>query len=64
MDIEELKKNPKTSHITEVYEKLMRDEENIRDMIESDPSLLEMGSTDLENIKIQKEAIENNIKEI
>ena len=64
MDIEELKKNPKTSHLAEVYEKLMRDEENIRDMIESDPSLLEMGSTDLENIKIQKEAIENNIKEI
>src|SRR3990172_8632916 len=64
MDIEELKKNPKTSHITEVYEKLMRYEENIRDMIESDPSLLEMGSTDLKNIKIKKEEIENNIKEI
>src|SRR3990172_6302195 len=64
MNIEELKKNPKTSHLAEVYEKLMHDEENIRDMMESDPSLLELGSADLENIKIQKESIENILKEI
>src|SRR3990172_10428756 len=64
MDIDELKKNPKTSHLAEVYEKLMHDEENIRDMMESDPSLFNLGKQDLENIKIQKEAIEGNIKEI
>ena len=64
MDLEELKKNLKTSHLAGVYEKLMHDEENVRDMMESDPSLFKLGKQDLENIKIQKEAIEGNIKEI
>src|SRR3990172_8609092 len=64
MNIEELKKNPKTSHLAEVYEKLMHDEENIRDMMEADPSLLELAKQDLENIKIQKDALEKNIKDI
>src|SRR3989304_2966232 len=64
MDLEELKKNQKTSHLAEVYEKLMHDEENIRDMMESDPSLIPLGKQDLENINIQKEALEATIKEI
>ncbi len=63
-NIDELKKNPKTSHLAEVYEKLMHDEENIRDLMEADDSLIELGKEDLSNIKIQMEAIQNQIDEI
>ena len=63
LNLDELKQNPKTSHYAEIYEKLSRDEENIRDMMEADQSLVELGKQDLENIKIQKEAIESNIAE-
>ncbi len=64
INIEELKKNPKTSHLAEVYEKLMHDEENVRDMIEGDETLTELGKEDLDNIKIQKDAIEKQIEDI
>jgi peptide chain release factor 1 len=64
LNLEELKQNPKTVHLAEMYEKLMRDEGNLREMMESDESLTEMGKQDLESIKIQKESLENSIKDI
>jgi len=63
-NLEELKSNPKTSHLAEVYDKLAHDEENIRGMMEADESLYELGKDDLENIETQKDAIETQINEI
>jgi peptide chain release factor 1 len=61
MNLEEIKKNPKTTHLAEVYEKLMRDEEHLRDLMETDSSLIELAKEDLSDIKIQKEALEVQI---
>ncbi len=61
--IEELKKNYKTAFLAGQYEHLMREEEGVRTMA-SDPTLLEMAEEELENIRIQKEAIEHQVTEI
>ena len=64
LNIDELKKSYKTSHLAETYERLMHDEENVRNMMESDESLLEMGKEELETIEIQKKGIAKQLENI
>ena len=60
----ELKKDHKTSYLAESYEKLLREEEQVREMLESDDSLHEMAVKELEIIEVQKHGIEDQIKAI
>ncbi len=57
----ELKKDHKTSYFAETYEKLLREEEVVREMLSSDSSLHEMAVKELEIIETQKHGIEEQI---
>ncbi|KKQ34434.1 MAG: Peptide chain release factor 1 [Candidatus Nomurabacteria bacterium GW2011_GWB1_37_5] len=61
LNLEEIKNNYKTSHLAEIYEKLMHDEENVRNMMEADPSLISLGSDELTSIEVQRKSIEEQI---
>lgn len=63
-DLEELKKNHKTSYLANEYEHLMREEEKVNKMVAEDPSLQELAVEELQNIKFQKDAIERQLEEI
>jgi peptide chain release factor 1 len=67
MDIhnrEELKKNHQTSYLVDLYEKLEQEEEVIKTTIADDESLFELGKEELEGIRAQRDAIEQQIKDI
>lgn len=64
MDIAKYKKNHKTSYLAEMYEKLEKDEADLKTLMETDASMREMGQADLENITIQKKDIIRQIEAI
>lgn len=64
MDIETLKKNPKTQYLAQQYEKLLQQEAEVQALIATDPSMAELGKDDLNSIAIQKSALEEQIKGI
>lgn len=64
MDLEELKKNHKTSYLAEILERLNREEEEVREMLDSDDTLHEMAATELKAIQEQREGAEKQIQEI
>lgn len=64
LDLEKLKKNYKTSYFAEEYERLLKEEEKVNDMVKEDESLKELAEEEFLNIKIQKEAIERQLEEI
>ncbi len=64
IDLEQLKKDYKTSYFAEEYEKLLKEEGKTRKLLEDDPKLKELAEEELELIKEQKENLEKQIKEI
>jgi len=63
-DLEACKKKHKTSFLAESYERLVKEEEDIKKMIEEDSSLLDLSKEELATLSEQKEAIESQIKNI
>jgi peptide chain release factor 1 len=63
-DLNELKKNHKTSYFAGEYERLLGEEKKVEDMVSTDESLRDLADEELQNIKFQKEAIERQIEEI
>jgi len=57
MDLELYKNNPKTAFFAGMYEKLEKDEAEVRKMAEGDPSFLELAESDLLSISEQKKSI-------
>lgn len=64
MDIAKYKKNHKTSYLADMYEKLERDEADLKALMQSDASMAELGKSDLEHIDIQKKDIIKQIEAI
>ena len=64
MDIDQYKKNPKTSFMAGMYEKLLKDEAEVRGMIEADPSMREMADHELTSIIEQKKSLEKEMAAI
>jgi len=64
MDIEELKKNHKTSYLAGVLERLNEQEKEVLEMLVKDNSLKEMADTELKSLKEQKETTEKQIEDI
>lgn len=64
MDLEKYLQNNKTSYLAESYKKLDKDEVATREMIANDPSLADLAHSELEEIKIQKEALQKQMEEI
>ena len=60
----ELKKDHKTSYFAEAYENLLREEQEVRDLLAADPSMAEMADGELANIEIQKKGIEDQLAAI
>lgn len=63
-NLEQLKKDHKTSYFAGEYERLLSEEEKVNEMVLLDEGLKELAEEELQNIKIQKEAIERQIEEI
>jgi peptide chain release factor 1 len=63
-DLQELKKSHKTSYLAESYEKLLREEEQVRAMLDADDTLHEMASEELKNIQVQKDGLATQIEAI
>jgi peptide chain release factor 1 len=64
LDLEQLKKNYKTTYFAEEYERLLREEEKTKEMITENPELKELAEDELNNLTIQREALEKQIEEI
>jgi peptide chain release factor 1 len=63
-NLEELKKDHKTSYLAGVFEGLERQEKELEEMAKSDESLKEMAQAELKTIKEQKDATEKQIQDI
>lgn len=63
-DLEQLKKDYKTTYFAEEYERLLSEENKINEMVKEDESLKDLASEELQNIIFQKESIERQIEEI
>lgn len=63
-DLEQLKKNYKTSYFAEEYSRLLSEEEKLNEMVKTDESLRELANEELLNLGFQKDAIAKQIEEI
>ncbi len=61
IDIESLKQNPRTQYLAQQYESLLAQENEVNDMINSDPSMKELAEDELKTIQVQKTAIEEQV---
>ncbi len=64
MNLETYKSNPKTAYLVGTYEKLLKDEQETRGMIEKDPALKELAEADLISILEQKKNLEEQMDSI
>lgn len=64
LNLEELKKNHKTSYFASEYERLLMEEEKVNNLVNEDPSMRDLAVEEIQNIKFQKEAIERQLEEI
>jgi len=64
MNPDQYKNNPKTAFLAGMYEKLIKDEDEVRAMMEKDPSLKELAQNDLASIVEQKKTLEDQMKAI
>ena len=64
MNLDIYKSNPKTAFMAGLYEKLMKDEAEVRAMAEKDPSFKEMADSDLVSIQEQKKSIQTEMDAI
>ncbi len=64
MDLEKFLNNPKTSYLADSYKRLEKEEESTRKMIESDPALAELATSELESLTLQKNEIMKQMEEI
>jgi peptide chain release factor 1 len=61
---DDLKKNYKTSHLIEMYEGLEQKEGELREMMLTDESLVELGKEEIADLHIQRDGIETQINQI
>jgi len=64
MNLEKYKQNPKTSFLAASYEKLEREEEELRHMLEKDPSLGELAMEDIRKLTERKNLLLKQIEDI
>ena len=64
MDLDELKKNHKTNYLASSLETLLKEEAEVREMLDSDESLHELATKELFLIEERKQIIEKQIQDI
>ncbi|MHB8651700.1 MAG: PCRF domain-containing protein [Minisyncoccota bacterium] len=62
--LDEYRKNPRTSFLTQEYDRLTREEEHILRLIEEDPAMRELAEGDLKNLAQQKAGLLTEIKQV
>lgn len=63
-EIEKFEKNPKTAYLATEYKRLLSQEEETKQMIETDPTLRELAYSEFESIKTQKETLQKQMEDI
>jgi peptide chain release factor 1 len=63
-DLEIYKQNQKTQYLAQMYEKLLKDEQEVFNLIESDPGMAELSQAELKSIQDQKQELERQMDEI
>ena len=61
MDLEKYKANHKTAYLAESYERLLKEEQDIRGVLASDPSMNELAEKDLAILEEQKATLRNQM---
>src|SRR3990167_5985678 len=64
MNLDELKKDHRTSYLATELEKLFREEAEVREMLAGDETLHELAAKELKSIQEEKERIEKQIQDI
>ena len=64
MDLTKFKNNQKTSFLAQEYEKLENEEKSIEEMLKTDASMKDLVEEELNNLKIQKDAILEQMEDI
>jgi peptide chain release factor 1 len=64
MNIEEYRNNSKTAFLVDMYDKLVRDEEEAKKMASQDPSMASMVESEIASITEQKNALLSQMKDI
>ncbi|MEX2052248.1 MAG: PCRF domain-containing protein [Candidatus Paceibacterota bacterium] len=64
MNIDELKKDHRTSYLAEQLSRLMRAEAEVRGMLASDDSLHDLAGEELKTLQAEREAVEKQIEDI
>jgi peptide chain release factor 1 len=63
IDLDKYKSNPKTAYLAEAFARLLKEEEEIRELA-TDDAMKALSEEELKNIEIQKEALKNQMEEI
>jgi len=64
LNLDIYKNSPKTAFLVTLYEKLVKDEAEVRVMVEKDPSFKELAEADLSSIQEQKKNLEDQMNAI
>ncbi len=64
LNLDELKKNHKTSYLAGILERLDREEVQVREMMGGDDDLHEMAAKELKSIQVEREGVESQIQDI
>ncbi|MCC2630498.1 MAG: prfA [Candidatus Paceibacter sp.] len=64
MDIESLKKNPKTQYLADMYIQLEKNEAELHEVMAGDTTMKELGEAELVDIKTQKDGLMEQMKQI
>lgn len=64
MNIEELKKNSRTTYLATEYERLLKEEADIQAVMAGDPDMRSLGEEEFKTVRAQKEAVEAQLRNI
>lgn len=64
MDLDKYKLNPRTAYFAESYERLLKEETELKEMAASGPAMAEMAKKDISDLEFQKEALEKQMESL
>ncbi len=64
MDLQVFKTNPKTMYLAQEYERLLGEEASVKALMESDPSMRELGESEAAELRLQIDELEKQMTDI
>lgn len=64
MELEKFKSNPKTMYLAQEYERLLGEEASVKSLVESDPSMRELGESETTALRLQIDELEKQMTDI